>query len=67
MIEDKFEKKWREMFPENLRVAGNTVKQQSETLHTSTYDQIPRTSGNINFSVLFKALKEDDKKVHCRA
>ena len=30
------------------------------------YDQIPGTSGNINFSDLFKALKEDDKKVLCR-
>ena len=31
---------------------------------SNTYDQI---SGNINFSDLFKALKEDDKKVLCRA
>ena len=45
------------MFPENFRVATNKVKQQSEMLHTNTYDQTPRTSGNINFSVLFKALK----------
>ena len=43
------------MFPENFRVATNKVKQQSEMLHTNTYDQTP--SGNINFSVLFKALK----------
>ena len=35
--------------------------------NTNTYDQIARTSGNINFSDLFKARKEDDKKVHCRA
>ena len=34
---------------------------------SNTYDQIPGTSGNINFSDLFKALKEDDKKVFCRA
>ena len=27
---------------------------------SNTYDQIPRTSGNINFSDLFKALKEED-------
>ena len=29
----------------------------------NTHDQIHKTSGNINFSDLFKALKEDDKKV----
>ena len=34
---------------------------------SNTYDQIARTSGNINFSDLFKAFKEDDKKVPCRA
>ena len=28
-----------------------------------TYNQIARTSGNINFSDLFKALKEDDKMI----
>ena len=35
--------------------------------NSSTYDQIARTSGDINFSDLFKALKEYDKKVPCRA
>ena len=35
--------------------------------NNNTYDQVPETSGNINFSDLFKALKEDDKKVLCRA
>ena len=35
--------------------------------NNNTYDQIDRTSGNINFSDLFKALKEDDKKIPCRA
>ena len=35
--------------------------------NSNTYDQIARTSSNINFSDLFKALKEDDKKVLCRA
>ena len=30
--------------------------------NNNTYDQVPGTSGNINFSDLFKALKEDDKK-----
>ena len=35
--------------------------------NNNTYDQIARTSGNINFSDLFKALKEDDKKIPCRA
>ena len=34
---------------------------------SNTYDPIPGTSGNINFSDLFKALKEDDKKVLGRA
>ena len=34
--------------------------------NSNTYDQIARTSSNINFSDLFKALKEDDKKVLCR-
>ena len=28
--------------------------------NNNTYDQVPGTSGNINFSDLFKALKEDD-------
>ena len=32
MIEDKFERKLKEMFKENFRVARNKVKQQSETL-----------------------------------
>ena len=31
--------------------------------NSNTYDQIHKTSGNINFSDLFKTLKEDDKKV----
>ena len=35
--------------------------------NSNTYDQIARTSGNINFSDLFEALKEDDKKVTGRA
>ena len=35
--------------------------------NSNTYDQIARTSGDINFSDLFKALKEYDKKVPCRA
>ena len=35
--------------------------------NSNRYDHIPRTSGNINFSDLFKALEEDDKKVLCRA
>ena len=35
--------------------------------NSNTYDQIPGTSGNINFSDLFKALKGDDNKVLCRA
>ena len=35
--------------------------------NSNAYDQIARTSGDINFSDLFKALKEDDKKVLCRA
>ena len=35
--------------------------------NNNTYDQIARTSSNINFSDLFKALKEDDKKVPCKA
>ena len=35
--------------------------------NSNTYDHIRRTSGNINFSDLFKALEEDDKKVLCRA
>ena len=30
---------------------------------SNTYDPIPGTSGNINFSDLFKALKEDDKMI----
>ena len=34
---------------------------------SNTYDQIAGISGNINFSDLFKTLKEDDKKVLCRA
>ena len=34
--------------------------------NSNTYDQVPGTSGNINFSDLFKTLK-DDKKVICRA
>ena len=34
---------------------------------SNTYDHIARTSGNINFSDLFKALKEDDKKLPSRA
>ena len=34
--------------------------------NNNTYDQVPGTSGNINFSDLFKTLKEDDKKVYCR-
>ena len=36
-------------------------------INSNTYDQTARTSGNINFSDLFKALKEDDKKVLCKA
>ena len=35
--------------------------------NSNTFDQVPGTSGNIIFSGLFKALKEDDKKVICRA
>ena len=35
--------------------------------NSNTFDQVPGTSGNIIFSDLFKALKEDDKKVICRA
>ena len=35
--------------------------------NNNTYNQVPGTSGNIIFSDLFKALKEDDKKVLCRA
>ena len=35
--------------------------------NSNTYDHIPRTSGDINFLDLFKALEEDDKKVLCRA
>ena len=31
--------------------------------NNNTYDQVPGTSGNINFSDLFKALKEDDKMI----
>ena len=34
--------------------------------NSNIYDEIPGTSGNINFSDLFKPLKEDDKKVLCR-
>ena len=33
--------------------------------NSNTYDQVPGTSGSINFSDLFKALKDD--KVICRA
>ena len=33
--------------------------------NSNTYDQIARTSGDINFSDLFKTLKEYDKKVPC--
>ena len=32
-------------------------------INSNTCDHVPGTSGNINFSDLFKALKEDDKKV----
>ena len=35
--------------------------------NSNTYDQFPGTSGDINFSDLFKVLKEDDKKVLGRA
>ena len=35
--------------------------------NSNTYDQIPGTCGNINFSDLFKALKEEEKKVLCGA
>ena len=35
--------------------------------NSNTYDQVSGTSGNINFSDLFKVIKEDDKKVFCRA
>ena len=35
--------------------------------NSNAYDQIVGSSGNINFSDLFKALKEDYKKVLCRA
>ena len=35
--------------------------------NSTTYDHITRTGSNINFSDLFKVLKEDDKKVPCRA
>ena len=35
--------------------------------NSNTYDQIARTSGNINFSGLLKTHMEDDKKVPCRA
>ena len=35
--------------------------------NNNTYDQVPVTSGNIDFSDLFKVFKEDDKKVLCRA
>ena len=35
-------------------------------INSNTCDHVPGTSGNINFSDLFKALKEDDKKVLCR-
>ena len=31
--------------------------------NSNTYNQIARSSSNINYSDLFKALKEDDKKV----
>ena len=34
--------------------------------NSTTYDHITRTGSNINFSDLFKVLKEDDKKVPCR-
>ena len=35
--------------------------------NNNTYDQVSGTNGNINFSNLFKVIKEDDKKVLCRA
>ena len=35
--------------------------------NSNTCDLIARTSGNIDFSDLFKALKKDDKKVLYRA
>ena len=35
--------------------------------NSNTYDQIAKTSCSISFSDLFKALREDDKKVPCRA
>ena len=35
--------------------------------NSNTYDQIPGTCSNINFSDLFKALKEEEKKVLCGA
>ena len=35
--------------------------------NSSIYHQIPRTTGNINFSDLLKTLKEGDEKVLCRA
>ena len=36
---------------------------ESNTYHEAN----PTTSGNNNFSDLFKAFKEDDKKTFCRA
>ena len=43
-------------FPKNISNGNN-----------NTNDQVPGTCDNINFSDLFKALKEDDRKVLCRA
>ena len=41
--------------------------QSINNFNINTYNQIARTRGNINFSDLSKALKEDDKKVLCKA
>ena len=35
-------------------------------INSNTYDQIAKTSCSINFLNLFKALKEDVKKVLCK-
>ena len=42
MIEDKFERKLKEMFKENFRVARNKVKQQRERLVIALRNKLHR-------------------------
>ena len=65
-VEDRFERKLREKFPENFRAARNKVKQQSETLVIALRNRRHKKWLNIrrkesNFQSSVRGFKEQAK------